>query len=113
MTITKGAGPVYHVTGNQLHLVEKHLDRAVEMAVQQAIESGGRHGILVTRHGPGSFTVAVSDEVPYRTTQERESHSRLHRPAVSLSHGRDEPGSVAPLPAEPSTARRCPAYLNS
>ncbi|MGY3318499.1 hypothetical protein ACVWZ7_001602 [Arthrobacter sp. TE12232] len=76
MTVTKGAGPVYHVTGNQLHLVENHLDRAVEMAVQQAIASGGRHGILVTRHGPGSFTVAVSDEVPYGTTQERERHSR-------------------------------------
>jgi hypothetical protein len=74
MTITKGTGPVYHVTGTQLHLIEKHLDSALERAVQQAIASGGRHGILVSRDGPGSFTVALSDGVPYGMTREREHH---------------------------------------
>lgn len=74
MTITKGTGPVYHVTGNQPHLIAQNLDTAEELALNQAIESDGRHGILVTRHGPGSFTVAVSDEVPYGTTHEREHH---------------------------------------
>lgn len=74
MTITKGTGPVYHVTGNQPHLIDRNLNTAVELAVKQSIEAGGRHGILVMRHGPGSFTVAVSDEVPSGTTHEREHH---------------------------------------
>jgi hypothetical protein len=32
----------------------------------------GNHGILVTRHGPTSFTVNLSPEVPYGITQERD-----------------------------------------
>ena len=74
MTITKGTGPVYHVTGTQPHLIARNLDTAEELAVRHAIETDGRHGILITRHGPGSFIVAVSEEVPYGTTYEREHH---------------------------------------
>jgi hypothetical protein len=61
----------YGVTGDEPHLIEEHLNRAVELARQRA-EEEGRHGVLVTRHGPASFTVAVSADVTYGITRERE-----------------------------------------
>lgn len=72
MTITYGAGPVYHVTGNLPRLIDQNLDAAVELAVKHSIETGGTHGILVTRHRPGSFTVALTSEIPFGTIQERD-----------------------------------------
>jgi hypothetical protein len=51
------------------HLHER-LDAAVETACQKAIQHG-KHGILVTQHGYGNFTVALSPEVPYGLTLER------------------------------------------
>lgn len=74
MTITKGLGPVYYVTGSQPRLIAQNLDTAEELAVKHSLETDGRHGILITRNGPGSFTVAVSEDVPYGTTHEREHH---------------------------------------
>lgn len=43
-------------------VLQAELDRVVEEAVQHALESPG-HGILVTRHTPGSFSVELSDAV--------------------------------------------------
>jgi hypothetical protein len=52
-------------------MVSEDLNTAVELAQQHAMEEG-KQGVLVTRHGPSSFTVAASDDVPYGITQERE-----------------------------------------
>ncbi|RKO20424.1 hypothetical protein D7Z96_18820 [Pseudarthrobacter phenanthrenivorans] len=69
MITTLKAGSAYHVTGNTPQSIQEDLDSAVELARQQAMKDG-RHGVLVTRHDPASFTVALSHEVPYGTTQE-------------------------------------------
>jgi hypothetical protein len=71
MIRTTENGRCYGVTGDEPRLIEEHLNRAVELARQRAVEEG-RHGVLVTRHGPASFTVAVSADVPYGITRERE-----------------------------------------
>lgn len=64
-------GPPYHVAGDEPQLVTERLDAAEKLAQQWALTEG-RHGILVTRHAPRSFTVTLSAEVPYGTTQERD-----------------------------------------
>lgn len=92
MTITKGNGPTYHVLCNQPHLIDQDLDAAVELAVKQSIESGAKHGILVTRFGPSSFTVAVSAEVPYGMTHEREHQGG--RPGMSGALQPDMPDAA-------------------
>jgi hypothetical protein len=69
MITTLKAGSAYHVTGDTSQSIQEDLDSAVELARQQAMKDG-RHGILVTRLGPASFTVTLSSEVPYGTTQE-------------------------------------------
>jgi hypothetical protein len=51
--------------------VQDQLDTALEAARSLAI-SGGRHGVLLTRHSHETYTVAVSPEVPYGMTYERE-----------------------------------------
>lgn len=51
--------------------MERQLDDAVAVArAQAAIE--GRQGILVTRHDYSSFTVALSDAVPFGLTREHQ-----------------------------------------
>jgi hypothetical protein len=69
MITTIKAGRSYHVTGDSPKSIQEDLDSAVELARQQAMKDG-RHGILVTRLGPASFTVTLSAEVPCGTTQE-------------------------------------------
>jgi hypothetical protein len=69
MIMTIKAGSAYHVTGDKPQSIQEDLNSAVELARHQAMQDG-RHGILVTRLGPGSFTVALSAEVPYGVTQE-------------------------------------------
>jgi hypothetical protein len=51
-------------------LVAERLDAAEKLARERALREGN-HGILVTRHGPTSFTVNLSPDVPYGITQER------------------------------------------
>lgn len=63
------AGCVYHVTGDKPASIQEDLDSAVELAFDEALNDG-RHGILVTRLGPASFTGTSSTDVPYGTTQE-------------------------------------------
>lgn len=43
--------------------LEDELDRVVGEAVEHALANPG-HGILVTRHGSGTFTVEMSNDVP-------------------------------------------------
>jgi hypothetical protein len=69
--IAATTGPPYHVVGEEPQLVTERLDAAEKLAQQWALTEG-RHGILVTRHAPSSFTVTLSAEVPYGTTQERD-----------------------------------------
>lgn len=51
--------------------MERRLDAAVAIARRRTMEEG-RQGILVTRNGFGSFTVALSDAVPFGVTLEQE-----------------------------------------
>lgn len=53
---------------NPTDLHEK-LNAAVESARKNAIKQ--RHGILVTQHGFGSFSVTVSRDVPFGQTVEK------------------------------------------
>ncbi|MFH5877327.1 hypothetical protein [Arthrobacter sp. NA-172] len=71
MITTTETGRTYRVTGDQVRIVNADLNAAVELAQQDAIGEG-THGVLVTRHGPACFTVAVSSDVPYGITHERE-----------------------------------------
>ena len=49
--------------------MERQLDEAVDAALSQAMYEG-RQGILVTQHDPTSFTVDLSDAVPFGVTRE-------------------------------------------
>jgi hypothetical protein len=69
MITTIKAGRSYHVTGDRPQSIQEDLDSAVELVRQRAMDDGP-HGILVTRLGPASFTVTLSAEVPYGTTQQ-------------------------------------------
>lgn len=51
--------------------LESDLNTAVALAQDKAL-LGGRSGVLVTRHSYTRFTVAVSGEVPFGITQERQ-----------------------------------------
>lgn len=68
ITTTQAGGP-YVVRGDNPQSIQEDISAAVDIARQQAMKDG-RHGILVTRLGPGSFTVTLSKNVPYGTTQE-------------------------------------------
>lgn len=52
--------------------MESRLDEAVAIARTRAMHEG-RQGILVTRNGFGSFTVALSDAVPFGLTLEHQN----------------------------------------
>lgn len=59
----------FHVEAHDAHSIEAELNRAHEMARDHAIQLG-RHGVLLSRHGYTSFTVAISIHVPYGQTLE-------------------------------------------
>jgi hypothetical protein len=69
MIKTTVTGNIFLVSGDQPQVIEVDLNAAVDLARQLAMKQG-RHGILITRHTPASFTVAVSPEVPYGVTRE-------------------------------------------
>jgi hypothetical protein len=69
--ITATTTPVFHVVAHEPELIAERLDAAEKLAQKAALREG-IYGILVTRLGPTSFTVALSTEVPYGTTQERD-----------------------------------------
>ena len=62
--------PVTIVNADNPADLHEKLDAAVESALEIAIKQ--QHGILVTQHGFGSFTVAVSPEVPFGVTAEKQ-----------------------------------------
>lgn len=51
--------------------LQEQLETAHE-EVQSLAISGRRHGVLITRHSHETYTVAVSPQVPYGVTYERE-----------------------------------------
>lgn len=59
------------------HRLDEDLNTADKAAIPYATKEG-RHGILVTRHGHTTFTVAVSGKVPLR------ADLGGNRPAVAL-----------------------------
>jgi hypothetical protein len=50
-------------------VLEERLETAVNHLQETAMLTGAC-GILVTRHNPGSYTVALSDQVPFGITRE-------------------------------------------
>ncbi|WAH98228.1 hypothetical protein [Arthrobacter sp. MMS18-M83] len=72
MNSTIEPGRTYFVEANKPDLIDKDLNEAVDLALEYAMKAG-QYGILVTRHGHSTFTVAVSAEVPFRQTREENS----------------------------------------
>ena len=50
-------------------VLDERLDDAVRGLQQIAMETGTQ-GILLTRHNPGHYTAALSDQVPFGMTRE-------------------------------------------
>ena len=65
--ITANTRSIYHVRADEPQLIAERLDAAEKLAQERALREGS-HGILVTRHGPTSFTVTLRADVPYGTT---------------------------------------------
>jgi hypothetical protein len=59
------------VTATDRASMDRQLDAAETVARKWAMREG-RQGILVTRHDHGSFTVALSDAVPFGLTREHD-----------------------------------------
>ncbi|MBT2535532.1 hypothetical protein [Arthrobacter sp. ISL-69] len=51
------------------HLLDERLEDAVRDLREVAMLTGS-HGILITRNGPGHYTAALSDQVPFGMTRE-------------------------------------------
>ncbi|MCX6497550.1 MAG: hypothetical protein NTU93_01965 [Arthrobacter sp.] len=71
MSTTKQLGSTFRVTGDTAALIESRLDAAVEAAEGNAMRDG-RHGVLIMRHCPRTYTVSVSPDVPYGVTREED-----------------------------------------
>lgn len=50
-------------------LLDERLNDAVQ-GLQRVAMLTGTHGILLTRHNPGHYTAALSDQVPFGMTRE-------------------------------------------
>lgn len=50
-------------------VLDERLNDAVR-GLQQLAMATGTHGILITRHRPGHYTAALSDQVPFGMTRE-------------------------------------------
>ncbi|WP_442543636.1 hypothetical protein ACSBOX_17715 [Arthrobacter sp. KN11-1C] len=70
MITTVAEGRHFHITGDTPAIIQADLGAAVDMVKTHAIQERA-HGILVTQHGPGTYTVAMSPEVPYGRTLEK------------------------------------------
>ncbi|MEO5781567.1 MULTISPECIES: hypothetical protein [Arthrobacter] len=49
--------------------LDERLTEAV-LGLQEVAMAGGTHGILLTRHKPGHYTAALSEQVPFGMTRE-------------------------------------------
>lgn len=66
-----------HATaGTGWNAVQEQLESATN-EVRHLAMADKRHGILVTRHQHDAFTVALSPDVPYGMTYEREGHPQI------------------------------------
>ncbi|WP_395405514.1 hypothetical protein ACHMXB_21790 (plasmid) [Arthrobacter sp. UC242_113] len=65
-------GRYFHVTVEKGQHKDAELSMAVDLAVASA-QSLGWMGVMVTRHSPTVFTVALSENVPYGVTAERDA----------------------------------------
>lgn len=70
MIRTVDDGLSYLVKVSDASVVDDYLNSAVNLARQYA-STTGLCGILVTRHAHDTFTVAVSEAVPFGETRER------------------------------------------
>ncbi|WP_427006052.1 hypothetical protein [Pseudarthrobacter sp. H2] len=59
------------ITATDRASMDRQLNDAVTFAQSRAMHE--RRGILVTRHGHDSFTIAVSDAVPFGLTREHQA----------------------------------------
>jgi hypothetical protein len=59
------------ITATNRASMDRQLNDAVTFAQARAMHE--RRGILVTRHGHDSFTIAVSDAVPFGLTREHQA----------------------------------------
>ncbi|SFT50650.1 hypothetical protein [Arthrobacter sp. ov118] len=50
-------------------VLDERLEEAVR-GLQEVAMVAGTHGILLTRHKPGHYTAALSDQVPFGMTRE-------------------------------------------
>ena len=57
------------ITATDRASMDRQLDEAMTVVKARAMRDG-RHGILVARHGIDTFTVAISDSVPFGLTRE-------------------------------------------
>lgn len=71
MITTIEPGRYFHVTGHTPGQIDDDLNTAVEKAQAHA-RTEAWQGILVTRHSPDLYTVALSSLVPYGQTFERD-----------------------------------------
>lgn len=74
MITTIDPGRYFHITGATSTAIEDGINGAVDMARDHSMREGWQ-GILVTRHGPGLYTVALSADVPYGVIMERDAYS--------------------------------------
>ncbi len=72
MITTVEPGRYFHVAVREKHQDDAELNAAIGLA-QQGAQIEGWMGVLVTRHSPGIYTVALSEDVPYGVTAEREA----------------------------------------
>jgi hypothetical protein len=63
--------PTIAITATDRSSMDRQLDEAVAVARSRAMREG-RQGILVTRHAYDSFTVSLSDAVPFGLTLEHQ-----------------------------------------
>jgi hypothetical protein len=73
---------IAEITAKDATRLQHELNSAVTTAQVKAMEQR-EHGILVTRHDYGSFTVEISPEVPYGLTREGQADWRYEMAAYS------------------------------
>ena len=75
----------FHVTGHAQGQIDDDLNTAVEKARAHASNEAWL-GILVTRHSPDLYTVALSSLVPYGQTLERDDWDPADTAAAARVH---------------------------
>lgn len=65
-------GHSYQVAAQTCSEIDEQLTSITE-AVRSRMDAGNTMGLLVTRHGPASYTVEPNPSVPYGVTLERDA----------------------------------------